>query len=80
LKSLILIAVVCLAGCAASPPRTMTVNDLYEAKLSEMRAENAMLHDKLDNLQGKNPCLHSLVDSYDKSIVWVKQEYRDIVK
>lgn len=71
MKFIAMIAVLALAGCSVTP-RAVTVSDLYEAKLSEMRAENAKLHN--------NPCFKSMAGSYDHVAGWVKQEYTDHTK
>jgi PBP1b-binding outer membrane lipoprotein LpoB len=68
-----------LAGCASSTPRAVTVSDLYEAKLAEVRAENAKLHNDLVKVQN-DPCFKSVAGAYDHAVGWVKQEYADHTK
>jgi hypothetical protein len=79
MKFLALVSVLALAGCAASPPRSITVNDLYESKLAEVRAENAKLHNDLAKFEN-DPCFKSVAGVYDHVITWAKQEYADHTK
>ncbi len=78
MKFLAVVSVLALAGCSTTP-RPVTVNDLYEAKLSEVRAENAKLHNEMTELE-KNPCFNSAMLQYQRFVAWSKQEYANHTK
>jgi hypothetical protein len=75
MKFLAVVAVLALAGCSTTP-RPVTVNDLYEAKLAEVRAENAKLHNEMAEIR-KDPCFSEASIYYHRAISFVKQEYAD---
>jgi outer membrane murein-binding lipoprotein Lpp len=53
-------SVVALCGCSTSVRPSATANDVWEARLSEMQAENAKLHNDIEALKA-DTCVHKML-------------------